>query len=334
MTLHLDPETASARLLEYLPDVSEGHADHSAETWPVAAAMLQAPKRDANGRTMAEAGPDAWHEVFARYAAEGFDGLEISSSWIDLDELSEARQDEFRQAAVDSGLALRGLLVASKSISGREAEENLRYSHTAIDVAARTGTPVVCLGLHEIDPRGSGDPLWFWTIDDAAPKLDMSKWDATVAGFQDLASHAQSVGVTLTLEMYPGTFLGGSRIAVDFLDAIGSDVVGLNPDLGNFIRVQAPVEEWAELAAATLPRTNYWHVKNYGRAENPQTGLVVTFPMPLESGAIDYRKAVGYAVESGFNGTIVTEHYGGDGVSVSAANRQYLRRVLPGGRRS
>jgi hypothetical protein len=35
------------------------------------------------------------------------------------------------------------------------------------------------------------------------------------------------------------------------------------------------------------------------------------------------------AIDAGFRGVFLTEHYGGDGLSVTATNREYLRRVLP-----
>jgi hypothetical protein len=71
-------------------------------------------------------------------------------------------------------------------------------------------------------------------------------------------------------------------------------------------------------------------VKNYTRDEDPSTGAITTTPTYLESGLIDYRTAVRIAVDSGFQGVICTEHYGGDGLSMSAANRDYLRlRALP-----
>jgi hypothetical protein len=70
-------------------------------------------------------------------------------------------------------------------------------------------------------------------------------------------------------------------------------------------------------------------VKNYARDENRATGLVSTMPSYMESGLINYREAVAVAIREGFQGVICTEHYGGDGLSMSAANRDYLRRILP-----
>jgi hypothetical protein len=70
-------------------------------------------------------------------------------------------------------------------------------------------------------------------------------------------------------------------------------------------------------------------VKNYYRAEDAGTGAVMTIPSPMEFGVINYREAVAFAIESGYRGAFCVEHYGGDGLSASATNRDYLRRILP-----
>ncbi|MEJ1229724.1 MAG: hypothetical protein WDM88_02365 [Galbitalea sp.] len=103
----------------------------------------------------------------------------------------------------------------------------------------------------------------------------------------------------------------------------------MNPDTGNLLRLHRPVEDWYELLERTLPFANFWHVKNYQRDEDPNRGLYFSIPSPLESGVINYREAVELAVSSGFQGIICCEHYGGDGLSVSAVNQRYLRQVLP-----
>ena len=83
-----------------------------------------------------------------------------------------------------------------------------------------------------------------------------------------------------------------------------------------------------DMLTAMLPYTNYWQVKNYLRDVDPATGAYFSAPAPLESGFIDYRTAIGMAIEAGFDGPLCVEHYGGDGLSVSAANREYVRRIL------
>jgi sugar phosphate isomerase/epimerase len=136
--------------------------------------------------------------------------------------------------------------------------------------------------------------------------------------------------VLLSLEMYEHTYLGTASSSVRLIEEIGLDAVGLNPDIGNLIRLHEPIEDWREIARQTLPYTNYWHVKNYSRDEDPATGGITTFPAYLESGYLDYRTLLDDAIAAGFQGVICTEHYGGDGLSMSAANKEYLqKRILP-----
>ena len=77
-----------------------------------------------------------------------------------------------------------------------------------------------------------------------------------------------------------------------------------------------------------LPYSNYWQLKNYYRDFDPATGAYFSAPAPLELGFIDYRWALQRATELGFNGVMCAEHYGGDGLSVSARNREYILNIL------
>ena len=70
-----------------------------------------------------------------------------------------------------------------------------------------------------------------------------------------------------------------------------------------------------------LPYTNYWHVKNYLRDEDPTTGQVMTFPVPMEFGLINYRAAISQALDLGFRGAFLCEHYGSDAITVIGKNR-------------
>ena len=77
-----------------------------------------------------------------------------------------------------------------------------------------------------------------------------------------------------------------------FLEEVGHDACGLNPDIGNFIRLHRPIEPVQDMLDKVLPHANYWHVKNYARDEDPATGQVMTFPVPMEFGLINYRAAI------------------------------------------
>jgi hypothetical protein len=77
-----------------------------------------------------------------------------------------------------------------------------------------------------------------------------------------------------------------------------------------------------------LPYANYWHVKNYLRDEDPATGQVMTFPVPMDFGFINYRSAIRQALQLGFHGAFLCEHYGSDAITVIGKNRAYVREIL------
>ena len=77
-----------------------------------------------------------------------------------------------------------------------------------------------------------------------------------------------------------------------------------------------------------LPHTNYWHVKNYLRDEDPATGQVMTFPVPMEFGIINYRAAITQAVGLGFRGAFLCEHYGSDAITYRQEPRVHPRHPL------
>lgn len=299
----------------------------AAATWPVAAALLQFPGRSERGVPITEESPEVWGRLLTRVRDAGYRSVEIPSAWLRLGDLEPARLREFAAVVAELGLAVPGVSVVRESVVHPvHSERNLAFSHRTIDAAAALGVPVVCLGLHdELEPR-QRDVQWFWTVPGAV--IPSQARAQAVRAYRQLGEHARSVGVEISLEMYEDTPLGSGRDAVDLLDDIDVDAVGINPDIGNLIRRQGPIDDWRETLALTLPRTNYWHVKNYLRLEDPATGTVLTHPCALRDGIADYRSAVRDALRSGFRGAFVVEHYGGDGLGVGAANEHYLRGLL------
>ena len=72
----------------------------------------------------------------------------------------------------------------------------------------------------------------------------------------------------------------------NFLRKWATTPAGLNPDIGNFIRLHRPIEPAQDMLDKVLPYANYWHVKNYLRDEDPKTGQVMTFPVPSGCAAV------------------------------------------------
>jgi sugar phosphate isomerase/epimerase len=303
--------------------------DFTSQTWPIAAGMLQYSATAPDGCDMVDAGPAAWKQALAAIRHEGLTGVELSSQWLDLAGLGVAGRRALGEVLGQLGLDVMGYVVSGKPVTDPElGQENLAFTHRSIDAAHEMGIDIVCLGLHPFAPNRPGGPLWFWTDQDPSYHHDPDAWSRTVAAIRELGDHAGQLGVQLAVETYPGTPVGTAADTLRFLDAVGLANVGVNPDLGNLIRVQYPIEDWRYVAVELLPRANYWHVKNYSRAENPLTGFISTHPANLAEGIVNYRKALRYAVTHGFASPLIVEHYGGDGLAVSAANARYLRRVL------
>lgn len=310
----------------------DADAKYTAQTWPISGALLQFPGTDSLGRSVNDADANVWEDVFRQLADAGFADVDLTDSWVRPGDLSGKRLDELKQAAENAGTGLPVISAIRRSvIDAKNWEENLAYSHRTIDAAGWLGCEVVSFGLHQALTAEQKKQLWFWTVEGYKdPVGDKETWGLAVSRLQELGRHAAEVGVLLSLELYEDTYLGSADSAVQLVQDIGLSNVGLNPDIGNLIRLHRPIESWQELVHKTLPYANYWHVKNYSRDEDVARGSYVSVPAPMESGLINYREAFRTAISVGFQGIICTEHYGGDGLSVSASNQSYLRsRVLP-----
>lgn len=290
---------------------------------PIAGAML-------NFGSQQDADPADWAKSLAHVSRAGFRYVDPTDSWLRVGDLEPAKLAAFQQVVADAGLTVPAISTARRSVvDPRDGDDNLAYSHRVIDAAAAIGARHVSMSLMRPLTEAQRAVTWFWTVPGETDPADGSLWDAAVARFRDLGEHAESVGVEISLEMYEDTYLGTAAEAVRLVEEIASPAVGLNPDLGNLVRRQGPIEHWLDIIRATAPHTRYWHVKNILRLEDPASGTVLTAPAPLPSGVIDYRTAVAVVLDAGFTGGFCVENYGGDGLAVSAANRDYLLTLLP-----
>ena len=303
----------------------------TAQTWPIGAALLQFPGTRPDGTSLTDGPAHGWRPALREVALAGFEHVDLTDSWVRPGDLAPDRLDELGKVAGDLGLAFSNISVTRKSVIDADpavASRNVDYALRTVDAAAALGVGSVCLGLHQPLTAAQQDAHWFWLAPGEEDPDDPEVRDRAVERFTRIGEHAAAAGVQISLEMYEGTYLGTSQGSVDLVRDIGLANVGLCPDIGNIVRLYRPVEDWRVMLERMLPYTNYWQVKNYLRDHDPATGAWFSAPAPLESGFIDYRTAIGMALEAGFSGPLCVEHYGGDGLSVSAANREYLRRIL------
>ncbi len=300
------------------------------ETWPIAAAMIQYPNRLPDGRSVQDQSIEEWAATLADVVEAGFTELDPTDSWLRLADLTPSRLESFMALTRSLGLSIPAISTSRRSVIDAEhGDEYLAYGHRVIDTASAIGASAVSFGLFEPLTEAQKKALWFWTVDGARNPDDPAVWQKAVSRIRDLGRHAEELGIEVSLEMYEDTYLGTADSSVRFVEEVGLANVGINADLGNLIRLHRPVEHWQQMMAKVAPYAKFWHVKNYTRMEDPASGVIMTHPAPLESGIIDYRAAIRMALAHGFSSPFLCEHYGGDGLSVAATNRNYLRRILP-----
>jgi sugar phosphate isomerase/epimerase len=278
-------------------------------------------------RLVRELGATAWADELVELREAGFDAIDLVDSWLAPGYLSAAELRELGAVLGDTGLRLAGISVVRRSvIDPRDGAANLDYTLRSLDAAAALGAPVVSIGFHRpLTPEQRAAS--FWLVDPPRDDRTDATWRLAAERVSKLARRAGELGIGVALELHEGTLLDSAAGALRVIDMVGSPALGVNPDLGNLVRVPAPLAEgWEETLRAVLPHTTYWHVKNYARVERRE--LVVTLPSELEAGHIDYRRALGLALDAGFGGPVCIEHYEGDALGAIARGRTYVEQVL------
>lgn len=299
----------------------------TADTWPIGANMLSFGNAAPDGRPMQEASSRVWASQLRQVKELGVDQVDPTDAWLPLAKLDDARLEEFRRVLDGEGLSLSSISMTRSSVVDRvHGDENLRDAHRFIEIAPSFGVTVVNVGfMQELTPAQKS-AIWFWLAD--GHHDDPALRDLAIERVRELGDHAAELGIQVSLEMYEDTYVGTADEAVAFVTDVAHDAVGLNPDLGNLVRLHREVEPWESMFEKVLPHSNFWHIKNYTRDFDPATGAYATAPVPLKYGYVNYRKVIRRALELGYTGPFCCEHYGSDSLGVIAENVQYVRQVL------
>lgn len=304
---------------------------HTPQNWPIGAALLNFPGTAPDGRDRTTAGPEAWKQTLREVRLAGFDHVDLTDSWVRPADLDADGRRQLLETARSYDLAFSDIAVTRKSVITPDedrARGNMDYTKRTIDAAVDLEVPMVCLGLHDPFTEPQKQATWFWLAEGVEDEDTPENREKAAARFRELGEYAGERGVSLSLEMYEGTFLGTADSSVQLVTAVDLPNVGLCPDIGNIVRLHREVEDWREMLTKMLPHTNYWQLKNYFRDHDPATGSYASAPAPLALGYINYREAIGMALAAGFDGPMCVEHYGGDGLTVTAMNRDYIRDIL------
>lgn len=299
----------------------------TAESWPIAANMLSFGATAPDGGHIKDAPASVWASQMRQARDLGITQIDPTDAWVPLARLSDARVEEFRSTLEDAGLTIPSISMTRSSVVDREkGEDFLAEAHRLMDIAPTFGASVVNIGFMQDLTPAQADAIWFWLED--GHHDDPALRDLAIERTRELGDHAKANGLQLSLEMYEDTYVGTPEDAVAFLKDVDHEAVGLNPDLGNLVRLHRPMPHPSDMYETVLPHANFWHIKNYTRDFDPATGAYTSAPMPLKYGYVNYRQVIRRALELGYTGPFCCEHYGSDSLGVIAENIQYIRQVL------
>lgn len=305
---------------------------YAPEEWPIAVSMLPFAGSLATAFSNRSQRAEYWRlleSVWSEIRGAGFDRVELATDAVPVDAMDDGELAHLCETLTAAGLSAASVCVVRKSvIDEKRGDEYLSVTKRVISAARELSATHVAIGLHGQLSVAEAEAQWFWTVpgppvrvDDAVRSLAIDR----IGIIADVASHA---GISISVETYDEGLLADADSAFSLIKDIDRSNLGINPDLGNLVRVQNKLIPWEYTVAKLLPIANYWHVKNYIRVEKPCTDEYFTAPSSLPGGVVNYRQAISYAVRVGFEGTILCEHYGGDSLEMAADHHRYLRRVL------
>jgi sugar phosphate isomerase/epimerase len=178
-------------------------AAYTAETWPIAAAMLPFGSLDSRGGPIHEADPDEWAKHLRLVRRLGFTEFDPTDTWVRVGDLSPERLADFKKVMADTGLTIPAISTSRRSVMDPEhGEEYLAYSHRLLDKAAELDVPLVSFGFFQKFTPAQEKALWFWLEEGWHDDESAEARSHAAALIRELAEHAQSNGQQITLEMY------------------------------------------------------------------------------------------------------------------------------------
>ncbi|PZE20015.1 sugar phosphate isomerase/epimerase family protein [Paenibacillus xerothermodurans] len=184
-------------------------------------------------------------------------------------------------------------------VEASEAERRQRIDHThnCIDLAVKLGAKTL-----STEPGG--------------PLLGVEReWAHRVfiQAMEELADHAEKAGVTILVEPEPDLLIETSEQFLAFKQAVPSEAIGLNFDIGHFFCVN---EDPTALVDKLLPYTKHYHLEDIA-ADRVHCHLIPG------QGAIDIPAVLKTIKATGYTGFITVELYPYEDKAIEAANDAY-----------
>lgn len=152
--------------------------------------------------------------------------------------------------------------------------------------------------------------------------------DDVVGLLRAAADAAAAVGIDVIVERHQGSQADTPDRVEALLDAVDRPNLRLNYQVQDALR-PAEVDDQPDDARRLIPRSSYFHVKNYRPGDGPEDRLL--FGGDLERGVLDYTRILPAAVRAGYRGPYVIEFLSVDARPLEqklADGVAFVRRVL------
>ena len=125
-------------------------APYTADTWPVAAAMLAFGGTDSHGGPIQDADPEEWAKQLRLVARMGFTEVDPTDTWVRVGDLDRARLADFSGALSDAGLTIPAISTSRRSVPGPPRSKTADTSTSAHVVRFHDRVTRVCLTRHRL----------------------------------------------------------------------------------------------------------------------------------------------------------------------------------------
>ena len=221
--------------------------------------------------------------------------LSVDMSDSELSDVADRCQSaEVEVTSVIASFAERGNLL---SRDAAEREKCCRCVARSLEIANRLGAGATLLHPGQLSAEGTYDEAW----NDLRDAL------------RELSADAEAHEVTIGLENVWNKFLLSPREAVQFVDEVGSDRVGIYLDTANMMEYGFP-EHWIR---ALGPRIARVHLKDFKRSEHSFVNLL--------DGDTDWPLVMAELRAVGYNSSLIHEVFGDRDALIEMGQR--MRRI-------
>jgi hexulose-6-phosphate isomerase len=198
-------------------------------------------------------------------------------------------------ASVISHYAERGNLMSRDSSQRAQAVKGLRR---AVAIAGTLGVDGVLLHPGQLTVEGTYQEAW----DDLRDAL------------RDVAGEAGDQGVRIGVENVWNKFILSPREAVQFVEEVGSDWVGIYLDTANMMAYGFP-EQWIRALGQRITKV---HFKDFSRRQHSFVNLL--------DGDTDWPTIMSELRAAGYDGSVIHEVGGDDAAQIEIATR--MRKIV------